>query len=101
MGGVLSSCCTQLNGFPACPRGAAEQAYPELPARSLTLQSPPSSSFVLSHPLGPGHGCPHLRKVSKGCARILQEGLNEPCNPVGKDRRGAGQVHGCWDCVLD
>lgn len=78
-----------------------ERAHSEVPARLLTLQSPCSSSFVLSHPLAPGRGCPHPHKVSEGCAHILQKGLNRPCNRVGKDGRGARRVHGCWDCVLD
>lgn len=61
------------------------QLAPEGLQSELTLQSPPGSSFVLSHPLGPGHGCPHLRKVREGCAHILQEGLNKSCDRVGKD----------------
>lgn len=65
------------------------QLAPEgLPAHSLSLQSPPGSSFVLAHPLGPGRGCPHLHKVRTGCAHVLQEGLHKSCGRVGKDGSG-------------
>ncbi|CAI9150516.1 unnamed protein product [Rangifer tarandus platyrhynchus] len=53
--------------FPPSYRLSLYQLAPEgLPARSLSLQSPPGSSFVLAHPLGPGRGCPHLHKPVAG-----------------------------------